>query len=242
MRAVLLAAVLAASPAWAGACRDLTFEGASYTACRIDPATEDLRLWLRDGEGRILGTFDRVNERLAEEGLTLGVAMNAGMYHDDRRPVGLYVEEGHEQTPVVTREGPGNFGMLPNGVLCLGEGTAAVVESRRFAEDRPACRFATQSGPMLVIAGALHPRFIPGSDFTNIRNGAGVAPDGTLWLAISNEPVNFHDFARLFRNELGTPDALYLDGSVSRLYRRDTGRHDLGFPLGPIIGTVVPAD
>jgi prepilin-type processing-associated H-X9-DG protein len=95
---------------------------------------------------------------------------------------------------------------------------------------------------MLVIDGALHPRFIPGSDFLNIRNGAGVTEDGTLWLAISNEPVNFHDFARLFRDALGTPNALYFDGSVSRLYRRDTGRHDLGFPLGPIIGTAVPAD
>ena len=242
MRGLTLAAALLAGPAMASDCRDLAFEGKSYTACRIDPADEDVRLWLRDDTGRILGTFDRVNERLGAEGLTLGLAMNAGMYHQDRRPVGLYVEDGAEAAPIVTREGPGNFGMLPNGVLCLGEGTASVVESRRFAEDRPACRFATQSGPMLVIGGALHPRFIPGSDFLNVRNGAGVAPDGALWLAISNEPVNFHDFARLFRDELGTPDALYFDGSVSRLYRRDTGRHDLGFPLGPIIGTAVPAD
>jgi uncharacterized protein YigE (DUF2233 family) len=242
MLRLALAAALLASPAMAADCRDLDFAGASYTACRIDPAAEDIRLWLRDGDGRILGTFDRVNERLAAEGLTLGIAMNAGMYHDDRSPVGLYVENGTEAAPIVTREGPGNFGMLPNGVLCLGDGTAAVLESRRFAGDRPACRFATQSGPMLVIDGALHPRFIPGSDFLNIRNGAGVAPDGALWLAISNEPVNFHDFARLFRDELGTPNALYLDGSVSRLYRRDSGRHDLGFPLGPIIGTAVRAD
>jgi uncharacterized protein YigE (DUF2233 family) len=242
MLRLALAAALLASPAMAADCRDLTFDGASYTACRIDPAKDDVRLWLRDAEGRILGTFDRVNERLAAEGLTLGIAMNAGMYHDDRSPVGLYVEEGAEETRIVTREGPGNFGMLPNGVLCLGDGTAAILESRRFAGDPPACRFATQSGPMLVIDGALHPRFIPGSDFLNIRNGAGVAPDGALWLAISNEAVNFHDFARLFRDELGTPNALYLDGSVSRLYRRDTGRHDLGFPLGPIIGSAVPAD
>ncbi len=242
MRGLALAAALLASPAFSADCRNLDVEGTSYTACRIDPATEDIRLWLRDDTGRILGTFDRVNERLAAEGLTLGIAMNAGMYHRDRRPVGLYVEDGVEATGIVTREGPGNFGMLPNGVLCLGDGTAAILESRRFAEDRPACRFATQSGPMLVIDGALHPRFIPGSDFLNVRNGAGVAPDGSLWLAISNRPVNFHDFARLFRDELGTPNALYLDGSVSRLYRRDTGRHDVGFPLGPIIGTAIPAD
>lgn len=242
MLRLAFAAALLGAPALAADCREIDFEGASYTACRIDPAAEDVRLWLRDEEGRILGTFDRVDERLAAEGRALGIAMNAGMYHDDRRPVGLYVEEGEEQAPIVTREGPGNFGMVPNGVLCLRDGAAAVIESRRFAAERPDCRFATQSGPMLVIGGALHPRFIPGSEFTNIRNGAGVAPDGALWLAISNDAVNFHDFARLFRDELGVPDALYLDGSISRLFRRDTGRHDLGFPMGPIIGTVVPAD
>jgi uncharacterized protein YigE (DUF2233 family) len=95
---------------------------------------------------------------------------------------------------------------------------------------------------MLVIDGALHPRFIPGSKSLNIRNGAGVAPDGTLWLAISDLPVNFHDFARLFRDRLGTPNALYLDGRVSRLFARDLGRHDLGFPIGPILGIAVPRD
>jgi uncharacterized protein YigE (DUF2233 family) len=54
--------------------------------------------------------------------------------------------------------------------------------------------------------------------------------------------VNFHDFARLFRDELGTPDALYLDGSVSRLYDRASDGTTVGFPMGPILGTAVPAD
>jgi uncharacterized protein YigE (DUF2233 family) len=242
MRAALaVVACLAASAAHAD-CRDIDFRGTSVTACRIDPARDDLRLWLRDEYGRILGTFARVNARLSHEGGTLGIAMNAGMYHQDRRPVGLYVEEGEEAAALVTRSGPGNFGMLPNGVLCIGDGVATIVESRRFAETRPSCRFATQSGPMLVIDGALHPRFIPESAFMTIRNGVGVTEDGLVWVAISNAPVNFHDFASLFRDDLGTPQALYLDGSVSRLYDRATGRQDLGFPLGPILGTVVPAD
>ena len=30
--------------------------------------------------------------------------------------------------------------------------------------------------------------------------------------------VNFHDFGRLFRDRLGVPNALYLDGKVSRLH------------------------
>ena len=235
---------LAAALSWLGGmavgapCQDTDFDGASFTVCRIDPAQEDVRLFLYDDAGAPLASFRAVNQALAREGRALGVAMNAGMYHADRSPVGLYVENGEETKRIVTSDGPGNFGLLPNGVLCLGDGTASVVESRSFAADPPDCRFATQSGPLLVIDGALHPRFLPDSDSLNIRNGAGVARDGRLVLAISNEPVNFDRFARLFRDGLDVPDALYFDGSISRLYDAGTGRHDAGWPMGPMIGTV----
>ena len=142
---------------------------------------------------------------------------------------------------LVTSDGPGNFGLLPNGVLCLEDGAARIVESRTFASDPPECVYATQSGPMLVIEGGLHPRFLQDSDSLNIRNGAGVTEDGRLILAISNERVNFHHFARLFRDDLDAPDALYFDGKISRLYDRGTARHDAGWPMGPIIGTVQEA-
>jgi len=51
--------------------------------------------------------------------------------------------------------------------------------------------------------------------------------------------VNFHHFARLFRDLLEVPNALYFDGRVSRLYAPAYGRADIGLPLGPIIGLVV---
>ncbi len=223
----------AASP-----CEDTSFDGASFTVCRIDPAVEDVRLFLYDSEGRPFASFRAVDEALAADGKALGIAMNAGMYHADRSPVGLYVQDGHEVMRLVTTPGPGNFGLLPNGVLCLGDGAARIVESRAFEAHPRQCRDATQSGPMLVIDGALHPRFLKESNSLNVRNGVGVAEDGALWFAISNDPVNFHTFGRLFRDGLKTPDALYLDGSISRLYDRVSGRHDAGWPMGPIIGTV----
>ena len=166
--------------------------------------------------------------------------MNGGMYHHDLRPVGLYIEDGTERAALVTREGPGNFGLLPNGVFCVGDGFA-VVESRAFATQKPACRYATQSGPMLVINGALHPKFLPKSDSLYRRNGVGVSADGRrAVMVISNDAVNFHAFARFFRDELGLPNALYLDGSISRLYAPQLNRHDGGFPMGPILGVVGP--
>ena len=93
---------------------------------------------------------------------------------------------------------------------------------------------------MLVIKGELHPKLLPESDSTYVRNGVGVSADGTRAVfAISNDAVNFHSFARFFRDGLGLPDALYFDGNISRLYAPSLGRHDGGFPMGPIVGTVV---
>lgn len=217
-------------------CVTRSFEDTPFTVCTVQ-AGQDLRLWLRDGEGQILGNAERVKATLAP-GERLVFAMNAGMYAPDRAPAGLYIENGVEAHGIVTGEGPGNFGMLPNGVFCVSD-RFAVIESRAFAAAPPACRYATQSGPMLVIEGALHPRFLPDSDSRYIRNGVGVSADGqTAWFVISDRAVTFHRFARFFRDALGAPNALYLDGSISRLFVPAQGRADFGLPMGPIIGLV----
>lgn len=228
------------APTVSGAqCETVLFDEAEFTACEVALTDADVRLFLRDDAGTVLGTFGRV-ESVLPEGARLGIAMNAGMFHEDRSPVGLYVEEGEEEMRIITSDGPGNFGLLPNGVLCLGTGRAAVIESRTFADNPPTCDYATQSGPMLVIDGALHPRFLRDSESTNIRNGVGVTAGGDrMWMVISDQAVNFHHFARFFRDHLETPNALYFDGRVSRLHAPEIGRSDLGFPVGPIIGVVV---
>ncbi|MFD2172881.1 phosphodiester glycosidase family protein [Rhodobacter lacus] len=239
MWARLFAALALVVPrvALAGApCETVTFEDKPFSVCTVQ-AGQDLRLWLKDDTGTVLGTFERVKAHLGA-GEQLVFAMNAGMYAPDRMPAGLYVENGKELHGIVTREGPGNFGMLPNGVFCMSD-AFAVIESRAFAADPPACRYATQSGPMLVINGALHPRFLPESDSSYIRNGVGVSADGqTAWFVISDRAVNFHQFARFFRDRLGAPNALYLDGSISRLTVPAQGRADFGLPMGPIVGLV----
>ncbi|NDK36188.1 phosphodiester glycosidase family protein [Rhodovulum sulfidophilum] len=240
--ALLLLAVLLPLPAAAEpSCHPLTHEGRGYVICSADPATDDLRLFLRTEQGGIYGSFGRVNQALAAGGETLAFAMNAGMYHPDRRPVGLYVENGKQEMRAVAPAGPGNFGMLPNGVLCLEDGRAEVIETRTYLADPPECRYATQSGPMLVIDGALHPRFLPDSTSRHVRNGVGVDAAGRVHFAISDAPVSFHEFARLFRDVLETTNALYFDGKVSKLYAPALGRHDAGLPMGPIVGAVVPA-
>lgn len=243
IRSATLAAlwvVLFAVPALAGPCRNMTFDDTSYAICEVH-AGDDLRLFQADAHGAPLGSFPAVDEKLRAEGKALAFGMNGGMYHPNRAPVGLLIEDGQQRAPIVTAAGPGNFGMLPNGVFCVKDRGFAIIESRAFAAKPPTCRFATQSGPMLVIDGALHPRFIENSDSRYIRNGVGVSADGkTALFAISGKAVNFIDFARLFRDGLHVPNALYFDGKISRLYAPDLGRNDFGFSMGPIIGLATP--
>lgn len=218
----------------------MSFAGAAYTVCETRFGQDDLRLWMDAPDGLPVGTFGRLADLLGKQGKHIGFAMNAGMYAPDRRPLGLAVVEGRTIAPLVTAPGPGNFGMLPNGVFCIGPDRYRIVETRAFAAAPPACRYATQSGPMLVIAGKLHPRFLENSDSLYIRNGVGTSADGTRAVfAISDAPVTFYAFATLFRDGLGLRDALFLDGSISRLDAPELHREDLGLPMGPMIGTAV---
>lgn len=232
-------ALLAGRAAADGAhCARMTHDGIGAVVCTV-AAGADLRLWLNDAEGQPYGHFEAIRRALPP-GERLVFAMNAGMYHADRSPVGLYIENGRTVAPLVTAGGTGNFGMRPNGVFCVTD-RFAVIESRAFAKAPRDCRLATQSGPMLVIGGALHPRFLSDATSRYIRNGVGVSADGqTAFFAISDRPVTFHEFARLFRDGLAVPDALYFDGSISRLYAPALGRADLGRAMGPVIGVVAP--
>lgn len=239
VRAAALCAATTLSSA-AEPCRTQGFEGVTYTVCEA-AAGADLRVFHTAPDGTLYGTFDRIAAAVAAGGGRLVFAMNGGMYHADRSPVGLLIEDGVQRAPAVTAAGPGNFGMLPNGVFCVLEGRFAVIETRHYAARPPACRHATQSGPMLVIGGALHPRFIPDSPSRYIRNGVGVSADGRrAAFVISGARVSFDAFARFFRDGLGMPDALYFDGNISRLYAPGIGRNDVGFRMGPVVGLVLP--
>nr|WP_234988724.1 phosphodiester glycosidase family protein [Tropicibacter naphthalenivorans] len=217
-------------------CRNVEFDGSRYAVCEVNAADEELHLFRADPSGQPYGHFAPLAEDLSRGGEELVFAMNAGMYHEDRSAVGHYVENGVEQMRVISNPGPGNFGLLPNGIFCIRPQRADVIETRDFLEQKPDCRDATQSGPMLVIDGELHPRFLPDSTSRYIRNGVGTSQDGTrVVFAISNNTVTFHEFARLFRDALGLPNALFLDGNVSRLFARDLNRADLGRRMGPIV-------
>jgi uncharacterized protein YigE (DUF2233 family) len=220
------------------ACAPSSFDGAKFTICAFDPRHDDIRLFLSGADGRPYGSLAALAQALKAKGETLVFAMNAGMFKEDQSPVGLYVENRKKLHEADTRAGATNFHLKPNGVFWLGDGVAGVAETSRFLADRPAARYATQSGPMLVLDGKIHPKIKPNGTSAKIRNGVGACDGGAVMFAIADEPVTFDAFARLFRDGLGCPNALFLDGSVSSLYAPELNRDDELGPIGPIVGVV----
>jgi uncharacterized protein YigE (DUF2233 family) len=223
-----------------GPCADLTADGRSYTICRFDPAKTDLRLFWRAPNKAPLGSFEALATMLAPDE-KLAFAMNAGMYDDKQAPLGLYIEKGVELRRANLRGGGGNFHLTPNGVFYVGGGKAGVLETSEFLQQRPRADYATQSGPMLVLNGKIHPRINADGVSEKIRNGVGIDREGDIVFAISNGAVTFYRFADLFRDTLGCDNALFLDGSISALYAPNLHRNDFLTPLGPMVGAVEKA-
>ena len=208
--------------------------------CTFDPAKADLRLFWRGRDANPFGAFDDVAKTVRAGGAKLAFAMNAGMYQPDMAPVGLYIEDGQQIHPVNLRAGDGNFGLRPNGVFWIDGPRVGVIETAKFVASGLHPKYATQSGPMLVIGGRIHPKIRPTGTSEKVRNGVGVCEDGRVRFVISDAPVTFYRFASVFRDRLRCPDALYFDGSVSSLYAPALDRNDAWRPIGPIVGAVEP--
>jgi uncharacterized protein YigE (DUF2233 family) len=200
-----------------------------------DPIRDSLRLFWKDPDGHRYGSLGRLRQTLDSTGLQLRFAMNGGMYMPDGSPQGLYIESGRALVPLDSADGNGNFYLKPNGVFSLsGRGVAKVTQTDSFRLSGN-LRSATQSGPMLLIDGRMHPAFKQGSTNLNFRNGVGILKDGRVLFAISKKPVNFYDFAAWFKAR-GCSNALYLDGLVSRAYIPSAGWKQLDGDFGVIVG------
>jgi len=238
---ILLAAILGALPASAVETKEAVFEGKHHIVTTVDLDRESLQLFLRDERGVYFNNFENVDRWLAARNRRLVFAMNAGMFHPGFAPVGLFIADGRMRGILNLENGEGNFFLKPNGVFSITDTGAVISESASFGaflqkNGIGKVKLATQSGPLLVLDGKLHPAFRAASESRLFRNGVGVVAPRRVVFAISSEPVNFHEFASLFRDGLGCENALFLDGTISSLYTGDPAKRVLRFPLGPIIG------
>ena len=219
-------------------CAAQSFEGNSYSVCRIDLREAKLELFNLDSQGTPLGSFSVLADNLKAESEELEFAMNAGMFDENLKPIGLYVEGGIQSKKLNRRDGPGNFHLKPNGVFYVTGDHLGIVSTESFAKLPEKPDFATQSGPMLVIDGKIHPKFSETGTSYKIRNGVGMLDDKTAIFVISENAVNFYAFAEFFKDGLNCANALFFDGTVSSLYSPELGRNDGFAPLGPMVGAV----
>jgi len=217
-------------------CRMISYEDVPYIICGLDLSRVQLTLERNTIPGPARAVYSGiVASRSRVSASAPVIIMNAGMYDVQLHPIGLYIEKGEIIKKISKAGGKGNFHMLPNGVFYISGMTAGITETNRYVKLNLKPDYATQSGPMLVIDNKIHAQFKADSLSLKIRNGVGIAENGKIWFAISRQTVSFHAFARLFRDYLNCRDALYLDGTISALYSRETGITGGLFPVGPLI-------
>jgi uncharacterized protein YigE (DUF2233 family) len=227
-----------------GTARRVTYQGNTYDTYEVALPQPNLHFFLRRPDGTPLSSLGNLRSWLESRGQRLVFATNAGMFTPARTPVGLYVEEGRELVSLNTDEDSGNFFLKPNAVFFLTKTEAGILESHAYKSRPPEkVLYATQSGPALVLQGKLHPAFREGSkNRADRRSGVGILAPNRVVFAIANQPVNLHEFASFFRDELGCQDALYLDGVVSRMYLPALGREELDGDFGAMMVISEPAE
>ena len=193
---------------------------------------------LKDDKGEYFNNHGNLKKYIERKGKTLKFAMNGGMYLEDASPQGLYIENGKAIKKLNTKKSTyGNFYMEPNGVFYISkDNVPSIVTTPKYA-NKDNIKYATQSGPMLIINGKIHPKFTKGSKHLHIRNGVGILPNGDLLFAMSKASINFYDFASYFAKQ-GCKNALYLDGAISKTYLPEKGVEQTTGRFGVIIAEI----
>ena len=223
---------------------DYHFQDATISVCKVDVGRDLLRIFWRDETKQNFAKFLPLRAWLLKQNEDLVCATNAGIFDEQLRPLGLYIENGVTLRRLNQRKNAyGNFYMQPNGVLLIQAHRATILDTESLAargdQIMQDVLFATQSGPMLVQSGKINPTFVINSENRLRRNAVCTISPRELVLAVARDPINFYDFALFLQNRLGCTDALYLDGNISRMFPGPD--FELGPDLGPIIAVIRPS-
>ena len=207
-----------------------------FLTYQVDPKKQHIELFWKDDKGNILKSLGNVKNHAASKNKTLLFAMNAGMYTEDYGPLGLFIQDGKTIKAVNKRKTAyGNFYLQPNGIFYIDNNNKAVVCKTDHFVNNGKIKYATQSGPMLVIDGKIHPEFKPGSTNIQVRNGVGILPNNEVLFVMSKGFISLYDFADYFKRK-GCRNALFLDGSICRTYLPEKKWIQTGGAFGVIVG------
>lgn len=226
------------NPLLAGEYRKIVDNGTTFHAFIAKPS--ELNLHWKNADGTPIRKLDSLSAILESDGKKIQFLGNAGIFMENGTPLGLHVEDGktlHQINKV--KEAYGNFYLQPNGIFFIENGKAKVTTTDQYIKGEHSPTLATQSGPMLVIDGKIHPKFNEGSTNRLYRNGVGILPDGRILLAITDHTltsrVNLHSFATMFLKQ-GCQNALFLDGGLSAVRIPEANiRIDTRRQLGPLL-------
>ena len=213
----------------------LKVEDDQFVSYIVDTKKQEIILYWKDNKKNNFKSIQNLKNWVEKDNKRLVFAMNGGMYKQDNSPQGLFIENKRQITPLDTTNGNGNFYLKPNGVFYITMDNLPAICNASKLSNKLNIKYATQSGPMLVINGQIHSAFKEGSTNLNIRNGVGILPDNKVVFIMSKSEINFYDFANYFKS-LGCKNALYLDGLVSRTYLPEEDWVQTDGNFGVIIG------
>lgn len=202
---------------------------------QVNLKKQNLKLYWKDQKGAQFRSLLNLKTYLENRNQKLLFAMNGGMFKKDNSPQGLFIQDFKNLATIDTANGNGNFYLKPNGIFYITEKDQGFICKTEDYPRNKKVKYATQSGPMLVIDGQIHKEFKEGSTNLNIRDGVGILPNDQIIFAMSKTEINFYDFARYFQ-KLGCKNALYLDGFVSRTYLPEKKWVQTDGDFGVIIG------
>jgi uncharacterized protein YigE (DUF2233 family) len=205
----------------------ISFKNQTFDACIVDLEKVDIHFNHADSAGNKFKSISKVLEHYKKLNKDVIFITNGGIFKPDLKPEGLYVEEGYEWYHLNEKNGTGNFYLKPNGFFYVTKwGMPNIRKSADYWKIIQHIRFATQSGPLLVINGEINKQFTEHSANKTIRSGVGITSNKKIVFIISNEEVSFYDFACVFKEQFGCSDAIYLDGLISKMYLPEIKRFD----------------
>ena len=214
----LLPLLLLSLPAFASGKCSLTDPSLTLQSYTVDPHRERIVMYWQNEDGKAWGSLRSLLGDINRDG-QVQMAMNGGIYDKAYAPLGLYIENGRQLTPLNRASGGGNFFIRPGGVFYLRGQNAEIVSINKFRPS-PAIRYAVQSGPMLIENGKINWRLKPSASSRKLRNGVGITGDGKVVFMLSARETNFYDFACYAQSKLNVRQMLYLDGTISKMYQK----------------------
>jgi uncharacterized protein YigE (DUF2233 family) len=208
----------------------------------FNPKKVNISLYWKNDKGELYSNIGALKTSLEKQNSKLIFATNGGMYDKSYRPIGLYIQN-HEMikplnTNILKPDKNGNipnFYLQPNGVFYITTfNEVGICQTSKFPEQLKV-KYATQSGPMLLIDSEINTIFDSNSENYNIRNGVGIRPNNELVFAISKNKVTFYALAKYFKDQ-GCTNALFLDGYVSKAFLPEKNLLQMDGELSVLIG------